>query len=59
MAPSNLDRLAQGDFAQSRWLTEAAKALLQRDPLDALADAEALVRALRADFDALVERIPT
>ena len=51
---NNLKTLAQGGFAQSRWLTEAAQDLLRRDPLDALADAEALVAALKADVGALL-----
>lgn len=50
----NLQQLAQGNPAQSRWLTEAARQLLQRDCVDALADAEALAAALKADVDALL-----
>ena len=51
---TNLKIIAQGSAGQSYWLTEAAKRLLDRDPLDALADAEALVAALKADVDALL-----
>ena len=51
---NNLETLALGGFDKSRWLTSAAMSLLNRDPLDALADAEALVAALKADVDALL-----
>jgi hypothetical protein len=51
---TNLETLAFGGFDKSRWLTSAATALLNRDPLDALADAETLVAALKADVDALL-----
>lgn len=50
---SKLDDLAKGGFAQSRWLTNAARDLSQRDILNALNDAEALAAALRADFETL------
>lgn len=54
MSMENTKALAHGSFEQSFWLTEAAKRMLDRDPLDALADAEALVAALKADVDELL-----
>ncbi len=49
----NLKTLAQDNVAVSRWLIEAARQLLQRDPVDALYDVRALATALEADLDAL------
>jgi hypothetical protein len=40
-----LSRL-QGDPATSRWLLDAVQSSFRRDPVDALADAEALVDVL-------------
>jgi hypothetical protein len=47
------------DFTQSRWLRDAKTALLQRDPVDALNDAEALVRFAQKRLDALMQQKPT
>jgi hypothetical protein len=51
---NNLETLARPGPDQSRWLTNAAQTLLNRDPLDALTDAETLVAALKADVAALL-----
>lgn len=47
------------DFTQSRWLRDAKTALLQRDPVDSLNDAEALVRFAQKRLDALMQQKPT
>lgn len=39
------------DFTASRWLKLALTSALERDPVDAVADAEALARALRENCD--------
>lgn len=54
---SNLSKLAQGGFAQSKWLTKAAQDLTQRDLLDALQDVQALRSALVADFNAIAGKV--
>lgn len=41
------------DFATSHWLKKALETALERDPVDALADAEALVNALRERLENL------
>jgi hypothetical protein len=46
------------DFTQSCWLRDAKTALLQRDPVDALNDAEALVRFAQKRLDALMQQKP-
>ena len=50
----SLDNLCEkilNDFATSRWLKFALTSALERDPVDAVADAEALVKALREHCD--------
>lgn len=48
-----MDDQAQIPHIQSRWLREAKAAILLRDPVDALNDAEALVRFAQARLDAI------
>ncbi len=50
----SLDNLCEkilNDFAASRWLKFTLTSALERDPVDAVADAEALVKALREHCD--------
>ena len=44
------------DFAASYWLKDALKSALKRDPVDALADAEVLVRALKSNLNVIEGR---
>jgi hypothetical protein len=41
------------ELTQSNWLREAKSALMQRDPVDALNDAEALMSFAQKRLDAL------
>ena len=43
-------------FATSFWLKRTLASALERDPVDALADAEALARALREHCDNVLQR---
>lgn len=43
------------DFAASYWLKNAVRELSDRDPVDALADAEALADAMRDRLEKLQE----
>jgi hypothetical protein len=45
-------------FATSFWLKRTLATALERDPVDALADAEALTRALREHCDSVLQRTP-
>ncbi|MDD5581481.1 MAG: hypothetical protein PHY16_19730 [Methylobacter sp.] len=45
------------DFSASYWLKLALTSALERDPVDAVADAEALVRALREHCDDVVDTV--
>jgi hypothetical protein len=47
----NLCEAILSDFAASCWLKLALTSALERDPVDAVADAEALARALREHCD--------
>lgn len=42
------------EFTQSRWLREAKASILLRDPVDAVNDAEALMRFAQARLDELL-----
>jgi hypothetical protein len=44
------------DYAASFWLKRMLASALERDPVDALADAEALARALREHCDNVLQR---
>jgi hypothetical protein len=44
------------DFAASFWLQRTLASALERDPVDALADTEALARALREHCDNVLQR---
>lgn len=46
------------ELTQSKWLREAKAALLLRDPVDALNDAESLVKFAQARLDALLPKRP-
>ena len=43
-------------YATSFWLKQTLASALERDPVDALADAEALARALREHCDNVLQR---
>jgi hypothetical protein len=43
-------------FATSFWLKRTLASALERDPVDALADAETLARALREHCDSVLQR---
>ena len=45
-------------YATSFWLKRTLASALERDPVDALADAEALARALREHCDSVLQRTP-
>ena len=47
----NLCEAILSDFAASCWLKLALTSALERDPVDAVADAETLARALREHCD--------
>jgi hypothetical protein len=49
-------RAAETSDTESFWLRKAKLDLLQRDPVDAVNDAEALVRFAQARLDALSKR---
>jgi hypothetical protein len=44
------------DYAATFWLKRTLASALERDPVDALADAEALARALREHCDNVLQR---
>lgn len=46
------------DLTQSNWLRRAKASLLLRDPVDAVNDAEALVKFAQARLDALLRAKP-
>ncbi len=44
------------DISASDWVKDALRSALERDPVDALNDAEALVKALRENLDDMQRR---
>jgi len=45
------------DISASNWIKDALRSALERDPVDALNDAEILTKALRANLDGMQRRV--
>lgn len=56
MSPNSLAAQITTDPSASYWLKDSLKAALQRDPVDALNDAEALALALKDNLQTLTGR---
>lgn len=54
--PNKMTEAEIADFCESYWLKDAKKSLIQRDPLDAIRDAEALLRFVVDHFDEAIDQ---
>ena len=54
--PKKMTDAELADFCESYWLKDAKKSLMRRDPLDAIRDAEALLKFIVDHFDAAIDK---